>query len=210
MSSIFLSHNHKDKPFVRKLSERLQAHGIRIWVDEAEMRIGDSLISKIETAIREFKYLGVVLSPNSVSSEWVRREINIALTEELHGRKVKVLPLLHRKCDIPGFLVDKLYADFTDDFEEGLEVLLARLQSDLYEEEHKQKRSKEIFQEAYQDWVSFGTQDPQLLDKDKITLVLQYLPLSKVSLDLMKYLFCSISYLSTSKGLDFDRFKELA
>lgn len=68
MSSIFLSHNHKDKPFVRRLSERLQAYGIRTWVDEAEMRVGDSLISKIEIAIQEFKYLGVVLSPNSISS----------------------------------------------------------------------------------------------------------------------------------------------
>jgi hypothetical protein len=41
MSSIFLSHNSKDKPFVRRLSKGLQAHGIRVWVDEAEMQLGD-------------------------------------------------------------------------------------------------------------------------------------------------------------------------
>lgn len=80
MSSIFLSHNHKDKPFVRRLSERLRAHGIQTWVDEAEMRVGDSLISRIEMAIQAFECLGVVLSPHSVSSDWVRREVNIALT----------------------------------------------------------------------------------------------------------------------------------
>ena len=114
MSSIFLSHNRRDKPFVRKLSERLQAHGIRTWVDEAEMRLGDSLVSKIETAIREFKYLGVVLSPNSVSSEWVRREVNVALTEEFHGSQVKVLPLLYQECEIPGFLVVRHSVDCTE------------------------------------------------------------------------------------------------
>src|SRR5689334_1556482 len=104
MSSIFLSHNHKDKPFVRRLSEKLQSHGIRTWVDEAEMQVGDSLLTKIESAIKDFTYLGVVLSPSSISSEWVRREVNIALTEEIQGRRVKVIPLLHAKCEIPGFL----------------------------------------------------------------------------------------------------------
>ena len=96
MSSIFLSHNHRDKPFVRRLSERLQAHGIRTWVDEAEMRIGDSLISKVEAAIKEFNYLGVILSPDSVKSDWVRKEVNIALTKEIQGKRVKVLPLLYK------------------------------------------------------------------------------------------------------------------
>jgi len=89
MSSIFLSHSQKDKPFAGRLSERLQAHGIRTWLDEAEMHVGDSLILKIETAIREFTYLGVILSPASVSSEWVRKEVNIAMTEEIQGRRTQ-------------------------------------------------------------------------------------------------------------------------
>lgn len=207
MSSIFLSHSHKDKPFVRRLSERLEAHGIRTWIDEAEIGVGDSLISKIESAIREFTYLGVILSPSSASSEWVRREVNIALTEEIQGRRVKVLPLLYKKCDIPGFLTDKLYADFTEDFEEGFEKLLARLTSDLHEEKHKQKRTYEILQAAYQDWISFRRQDYHLLGKDTVALVLQHLVQPKLSLDLMEYLLCSISYLSVSEKLDLDTLK---
>ena len=39
--SIFLSHNSKDKPFVRKLAERLKRHGVSVWLDEAELNIGD-------------------------------------------------------------------------------------------------------------------------------------------------------------------------
>ncbi len=195
MSSIFLSHSHKDKPFARRLSEKLQSHGIRTWIDEAEMQVGDSLIAKIESAIKEFTYLGVILSPNSVSSEWVRKEVGIALTEEIQGRRVKVLPLLHTKCEIPAFLADKIYADFTEDFDEGFEKLLARLQSDLHEQRHKQKRAWEIFQTAYQDWVSFGKQDSHLLDRDKTTLILEYLTEPTPSLDLLEYILCSVSRL---------------
>jgi len=202
MSSIFLSHNHKDKPFVRRLSEKLQSHGIRTWVDEAEMQIGDSLLDKIEYAIKEFTYLGVVLSPSSISSEWVRREVNLALTEEIQGRRVKVLPLLHAKCEIPGFLADKIYADFTEDFNDGFEKLLARLQSDLHEEKHKQKRALEILQISYQDWISFEKQDDYLLDDKKVSLIFEFLAETKLSLDLLEYILCSVSFLTTHKSND--------
>jgi len=209
MSSIFLSHNHKDKPFARRLSERLKFHGISTWIDEAEIQVGDSLISKIESAIREFTYLGVILSPNSISSEWVSREVKMALTEEIQGRRVKVLPLLYKGCEVPGFLVDKVYADFTKDFEEGFEKLLARLNSDLHEEKYKQRRADAIFQLAYQDWITFGKQDFHLLDKHKLSLVLHYLEQPKLSLDLMEYLLCSVSYLPQAEELlDFDTLKD--
>ena len=134
MSSIFLSHSHKDKLFVRKLSKRLEEHGIQTWLDEIEMQVGDSIITKIGDAIREYRYLGVVISSHSVSSEWVRREVNIALTEEIQARRTKVLPLLCERCELPAFLVDKIYADFTGDFDEGFNRLLDRLLADNFGE----------------------------------------------------------------------------
>ena len=48
LKSVFLSHNHADKPFVRKLASDLENHDIKCWLDEAEMKIGDSLIQKYE------------------------------------------------------------------------------------------------------------------------------------------------------------------
>ena len=193
MSSIFLSHNHKDKPFVRKLAERLNAHGIRTWVDEAEIRVGDSLITKIETAIKDFTYLGVILSPNSVTSQWVRREVNIALTQEINGTQVKVLPLLIESCEIPGFLSDKFYADFTKDFEDGFETLLSRLSDDLHDQRHKGKRALELLQQFYQDWVSFGKPERLLLKNEYIDVILNYIPDRDFSLELLEFLFSSIA-----------------
>ena len=45
--SIFLSHNHADKDFARRIGLRLQRRGADIWIDEAEIKPGDSLIEKI-------------------------------------------------------------------------------------------------------------------------------------------------------------------
>lgn len=115
MGSIFLSHNSADKPFVRKLANDLRRNGHYAWVDEAEINIGDSLIEKIEAGIDTMEYLGVVISSNSIDSEWVKREVRIALTQEIFGKRVKVLPLLLEKVDMPTFLIDKKYADFTSE-----------------------------------------------------------------------------------------------
>ena len=40
---VFLSHNTKDKPRVRKLAERLRAAGLRVWFDDWVIRAGDTI-----------------------------------------------------------------------------------------------------------------------------------------------------------------------
>lgn len=114
MPSIFLSHNHKDKPFVKRLAAMLISEGIEVWVDEAEIGLGESLLEKIETGIREAKFVGAIISPNSINSTWVRRELEMAMTQEINSNKIKVLPIICEKCELPLYLQTKLNADFTD------------------------------------------------------------------------------------------------
>jgi len=129
MPKVFISHNANDKPFARRLANDLKNHGIEVWIDEAEIKLGDSLIDKISEGITEVDYVAVLLSKHSVSSEWVKREVNVALTHEISGKNVKILPLLLEKCEIPIFLTDRLYADFTaeNQYPKGLELILERI-----------------------------------------------------------------------------------
>lgn len=128
--SIFISHTWKDKPFARRLASDLVQLGARVWIDEAEIKLGDSLIEKIRTGIDDVDYLAVVLSPDSVASSWVQREVDIAMTQEIEGKQVKVLPLLYRDCDLPWFLKGKLYADFSkpDRYSSALQQIIDRLE----------------------------------------------------------------------------------
>lgn len=115
MKSIFLSHSSKDKFIVRELARKLSKYGVKSWVDEAEIKIGDSLIQKISEGIKESDFFGVVLTKNSINSEWVKHELNIALNKEILSKKVIVLPLVFEEgLEIPIFLSDKKYADFSD------------------------------------------------------------------------------------------------
>ena len=45
---VFLSHNSRDKPAVRKLAQRLHGDGLRVWFDEWVIRPGDVIYLKIE------------------------------------------------------------------------------------------------------------------------------------------------------------------
>jgi len=129
MPSLFLSHSSKDKFFARKLAEALSAYGVTVWIDEAELKVGDSLVGKISAAINESEFVAAILSHNSVRSTWVTKELHLAMTQEIAGRRVKVLPILIERCEIPEFLGDKVYADFTDqaDFEGPMSRLLHAL-----------------------------------------------------------------------------------
>jgi hypothetical protein len=66
-----------------------------------------------------------VLSKVSTASRWVQAELNAALMEELSGKGVAVLPVLIEDCELPPLLKDRVYADFRDDFQAGLQKLLA-------------------------------------------------------------------------------------
>ena len=137
MASVFLSHNSKDKAFVRRLANRLSQSGVTVWLDEAELKIGDSLIGRISEAIEQVEYVVAVISSNSVNSRWVKKEIKLALAKEMDAAKPLVLPVLLDDCNIPGGLADRVYGDFRkpDDFEGPCEALLAAIagaESDRY------------------------------------------------------------------------------
>ncbi len=121
---VFLSYSSKDKPFAHKLAKDLRSAGIPVWVDLFEIQIGDSLIEKIKEGITRADYIGVILSPRSISSHWVKHELNMALAREVTSQRIRVLPILIEPCDLPPFLRDKLYADFTKSYDSGLEALL--------------------------------------------------------------------------------------
>ena len=132
MGRIFLSHNHLDKPFVRMLKTDIEASGIRIWLDEVELKVGDSLILRMAEAIDKADYVVAFLSRNSIKSNWVKKELAIATSLGINGNRVKVLPLLLGEIqdqDIPAFLVDQLYADFRQpgQYDLSLRELLRRL-----------------------------------------------------------------------------------
>ena len=125
----FLSHSSKDKGFVRKLAADLVANGVKVWIDEQRILVGDSIPEKIAHGLAESDFFLIVVSRSSVESSWVKKELNSALVHEIQRRKVAVLPIKLDEVKMPDSINDKLYADFTGSYEEGLKGLLRSIKA---------------------------------------------------------------------------------
>lgn len=90
MPSLFLSHSSADKTFVEKLAKDLEGVGVNVWFDKWEIKVGDSLTGKIEEGLQANDYLGLVLSPAAVASEWVKAELSAAWCRQMSSRKIVV------------------------------------------------------------------------------------------------------------------------
>jgi len=126
-AKVFISHSSKDKQFARWISVDLRSAGHRIWFDEWDIKVGDSIPRKIGHGLDACDYLIVVLSKHAVDSRWVENEWHTKYWDEIEKNKVMVLPLLKEDCLIPSLLKTKKYADFRFDYTQGLEDLMHAL-----------------------------------------------------------------------------------
>lgn len=131
--SVFLSYTHSDKTFARKLAQDLSNHGIKVWMDEGEIQPGDSLVETISSAIDKMDFFAIILSPESVNSDWVKRELNIAIYREISNREIQVIPILIEDCEIPTILRDRLFVDMSNEqsYRKSLSMLIRRLLGSL-------------------------------------------------------------------------------
>jgi tetratricopeptide (TPR) repeat protein len=95
MSKLFISHSSEDDGFVRDLQQALRNLGQDGWIDSRELRGGDPLWPEIQQAIEQASGYAVVVSPNSLQSKWVGKELRHALdVQKKRGKdKYPVIPL---------------------------------------------------------------------------------------------------------------------
>ena len=93
---VFVSHATEDRDEVASpLANALVEAGLRVWYDEFELRIGDSLRRKIDFGLARSRFGIVVLSPSFFAKQWPQYELDGLVTMELTGKQT-ILPLWHR------------------------------------------------------------------------------------------------------------------
>jgi hypothetical protein len=126
--SVFISHSTNDDAAATKVAEELTRHGIKVWIDHAQIRLGDSFVRRIEEGLNAATHVLVLLSKQSVLSDWVREEINTAKIFAINGEK-RIIPVLlngFEPTDIPILLASHIYVDLNDgDFAKRIATLAA-------------------------------------------------------------------------------------
>lgn len=122
---IFLSHSSVDRKFANKIAEILRRHGIPVWHGPSSIRGGQQWHDEIGNALERCDWFVILLSPNSMKSAWVKRELVFALDETRYNKNI--VPVLIRVCKyqkLSWTFASYQLVDFTEDFEKGCRALL--------------------------------------------------------------------------------------
>ncbi len=155
---VFISHSSQDHEFVLLLANRLKNDAFDVWIDEWELKIGDSIVDKINKGIESSSAFIIVLSENTIDSHWVKKEVNASLMRQLTSRKIHILPIL---LDIKASLLPPLLSD----------IFAAKFSSDVFSEESYKKLIEPIAQIAQADKLT-EYQDKFFDDIQYIDLIL--------------------------------------
>jgi hypothetical protein len=141
--SCFISYSSKDQEFAERLHDDLQAKGVRIWFAPHDMRIGARIRPTIDESIRTYDKLLIVLSENSVGSQWVEQEVETALAGEREQEGKTVLfpirvddAIMEMKSGWPALLKNtRNVGDFTrwkdhDSYRKAFDRLLRDLKAE--------------------------------------------------------------------------------
>jgi GTPase SAR1 family protein len=109
---VFLSHNSKDKPRVRRLAARLKRAGLRVWFDAWILRLGDDIYLAIERGLEASHTLVLCMSPATFGSDWVSLERSTVLFRDPTNAARRFVPLLLADCEMPDTLRRYKYIDY--------------------------------------------------------------------------------------------------
>lgn len=137
----FISYAEADDAFSQRLYNDLQAKGVRCWRWKEDAKWGRALMGEVDTAIRLYDKLVVILSETSLQSEPVIREIERALQKEQRDDKDVLFPIrldnavFSWEHALQADVVRKVIGDFRDwekhrSYRESLERLVANLQAE--------------------------------------------------------------------------------
>lgn len=93
---VFISHAGEDKEKVaRPLARQLESLGFRVWLDENEVNVGDSLREVIDNGVSLSSFGVIILSQSFFKKRWPRYELDGLLAKDGGGTK-GILPVWHQ------------------------------------------------------------------------------------------------------------------
>lgn len=95
VSHIFVSYSRRNLTFVTQLVKDLQQAGLAVWFDQISIQPGDIWEAAIEQGLKEAIVVVVIISPDSMASEYVRKEVNFAQESDQ-----LILPVLYQPAQL--------------------------------------------------------------------------------------------------------------
>ena len=111
---VFLCHNSDDKAAVKRIGEALKGRGLKVWLDEWELRPGMPWQRALEKQIESIKSAAVFVGDSGIGP-WQEMEM-AGFLREFVNRRCPVIPVIFKNCKrkpkLPVFLKGMTWVDF--------------------------------------------------------------------------------------------------
>ena len=131
---VFVSYNRADVEFAERLVRRIEQEPyrerhLRCFYAPWDIEPGENILLKIENALLNSSFVGLIMSPEWLKSDWTTLERVIPVHEDPAGMKSRIIPILRRNCGIPPSIRILKWLDFRTEsnFEREMNKLLARI-----------------------------------------------------------------------------------
>ena len=125
MPRVFISHSSLDHERVkREIISPLRSHGLETWYSTDSIKSASEWERQICTGLKQSDWFLIVLTPRSVTSEWVGREVHWAFLK----RKDRIIPVMLETCepdDLHLGLLPLQFIDFRNEVAAAQDRLLA-------------------------------------------------------------------------------------
>lgn len=131
-SKVFISYSRKDKDFVRRLNDSLEAGGVDVWVDWEGIPLSSDWMAEITRAIEGADAFLFIISPDSTSSKVCSDELALGIKYNK-----KLVPILYREPENGAAMHEKIaatnwvYLRAQDDYEKTIPALIESINTDL-------------------------------------------------------------------------------
>lgn len=134
---VFLSHASEDTAWCEMLATRLRNLGVRVWFDQWELRPGDHLEARLNTALKQSRKMVAVWTPSYFADHklWTYAEAFSQLHPDPLASERRLIPAWRASCEIAPLLLSLIRIDFRndDDFELRLRELYEALDMPKHE-----------------------------------------------------------------------------
>lgn len=122
---VFLSHSSNNIDVATAISETLINHGVPVWYSPINIMPSQQWHDEIGRALKRCDWFMVLISEDSISSEWVKRELMYALTHRQYYDAI--MPVMIEDCDyeeLSWTLCSFQIIDFDNDAETAYRQML--------------------------------------------------------------------------------------
>jgi len=122
---VFLCHNSKDKPEIRRICECLRQRGLRPWLDEDELRPGLRWQPELERQISSIRSAAVFVGRSGIGP-WQEEEID-AILRKFKMQNRPVIPVMLEgapEIELPTFVDARTRVDFRKNTPDPMDQLI--------------------------------------------------------------------------------------